>query len=689
MTAMVVQRVVLFNADYEHLRRVLDGSAAPSCVAVLGPGGFQDISGEKVNTVLLALDRNRRHRGEGARSLFLDLEASADKDRELQLLCNDPSLTDSRIFRVVMERFGAIPGAPWAYSLPGAILARFDTTPLLSSIASCRSGLSTGDDLRFLRYAWEIIETGARWRPIVDGGGGTERWWRAPNLLVDGEHDFVRLRCNVNSAGRPRSALRNLEFQGRPGITYLKNAGKTFAGRLLPEGTMFLDTGRSIFPPSEKMLILLGLLNTAHISDLMCRIGGGGSFVNADIERVPVPMQALEAINIGALVTQAVSLRRELVTLDIVPDGGAAETGGLLRQYLSRVRERRGALAADLLDVENRIETAVRQAYGEGADRIAARALGNEPLSSIEELVDDLADSYVLTLLGVRPARGDSRPVRDEDGIIPIVGGTGEEALLQRVRRQIAEDFGAANVNAVERDFQQLCGKSLGEWLASDFFKRHISRFMKRPVAWQFESALAATGSRRRGRATGRKQPAFSCLVAYKRLDRDLIPKLRSQYIGPLRTRLETELAGSELLRERTADQDARRLELKGKLEELKAFDARLERVLALGFASPTLDEIAANEPLDKWTSRGGRARAPETREAFLAQERRYDPDLSDGVRVNVSPLQRAGVLAADVLPAKDIEEAIAARAQWRADERRWCREGKLPRPGWWTEVAT
>jgi hypothetical protein len=52
-------------------------------------------------------------------------------------------------------------------------------------------------------------------------------------------------------------------------------------------------------------------------------------------------------------------------------------------------------------------------------------------------------------------------------------------------------------------------------------------------------------------------------------------------------------------------------------------------------------------------------------------------------------PLQRAGLLASDVLPAKDVEKAIADRAEWRADERRWCREGKLSRPGWWpTNVA-
>jgi hypothetical protein len=41
---------------------------------------------------------------------------------------------------------------------------------------------------------------------------------------------------------------------------------------------------------------------------------------------------------------------------------------------------------------------------------------------------------------------------------------------------------------------------------------------------------------------------------------------------------------------------------------------------------------------------------------------------------VNVAPLQKAGLLAAEVIAKKDLEKAISDRAEWRADERRWCR---------------
>jgi len=301
----------------------------------------------------------------------------------------------------------------------------------------------------------------------------------------------------------------------------------------------------------------------------------------------------------------------------------------------------------------------------------------------------EILSEIVLRLLGhcwppeIEAAR--SPPTwADKSGIIPLTEGTSEPGLIARVRERLAEDFGADRAGVVEREFQEIVGKPLAAWLASDFFKRHISQFRKRPIAWQLAST-ATSNVKRRGRGAGQTAPAFACLIYYHRLNADLLPKLRTQYVGPLRTSLQTELGSLDKLKQRSADQDARRVELERKLSELTAFDARLEQVLTLGFASLTLDTVAAKEPLDKWCSREGRAPASETVEAFLAQERRYDPDLNDGVRVNIAPLQRAGLLTADVLAAKDVEKAIADRAEWRADERRWCRERKLPQPGWWS----
>jgi len=93
---------------------------------------------------------------------------------------------------------------------------------------------------------------------------------------------------------------------------------------------------------------------------------------------------------------------------------------------------------------------------------------------------------------------------------------------------------------------------------------------------------------------------------------------------------------------------------------------------------------LASGALFDEVSGLDGHRAAPATIRDFMQQESFYAPDLNDGVRVNIAPLQRAGILAADVLAAKDLDKAIADRAEWRADERRWVREGKLPQPGWW-----
>jgi hypothetical protein len=95
--------------------------------------------------------------------------------------------------------------------------------------------------------------------------------------------------------------------------------------------------------------------------------------------------------------------------------------------------------------------------------------------------------------------------------------------------------------------------------------------------------------------------------------------------------------------------------------------------------SSPTLPPL-----FDQVSSLDERRAPPKTIAEFIAQESLYAPDINDGVRVNIAPLQKAGILAADVLATKDVDKAIADRAEWRADERRWVREGKLPQPGWW-----
>jgi hypothetical protein len=316
-------------------------------------------------------------------------------------------------------------------------------------------------------------------------------------------------------------------------------------------------------------------------------------------------------------------------------------------------------------------------------------------LPELRRYVEDYFTVMILLLLGhcwpKQVESGEQEPEwADLDGIIPLTDGAGQHTLLDRVRERIAADFGEARIDAIEQEFRQIMGRPLADWLARDFFTHHVSQFKRRPIAWLLESGRAvdtrweATSGRRGRRPTRTRGPAFACLVYYHKLTTDSLTRIKTHYLRPVLQRQEFELAEE---RRRVAEGNvtarASAERLAEIVDELNAFEAALDTVSTKGFWSQNLTRLLDDEESDHWTRRTPKSPMPD-KDAFLRQEQVYDPDLNDGVRVNIAPLQKYGLLATDVLAKKDVDQAIEDRASWRADERRWCREGKLPKPGWW-----
>ena len=157
---------------------------------------------------------------------------------------------------------------------------------------------------------------------------------------------------------------------------------------------------------------------------------------------------------------------------------------------------------------------------------------------------------------------------------------------------------------------------SLDDWLANAFFEYHASVYNGRPIYWHIASAL------------GTSPFAFGALVHYHRFDKNRMAKLRASYVRDTIEELRRD-AGLADKAGRTDD----RVELQAKLEEVQALDKKLQ-LIQEGHHEGAEGGDRDFRILTPWKEPAKRPNG-------------WAPDLDDGVKVNIAPLDRACVLRA------------------------------------------
>ena len=192
----------------------------------------------------------------------------------------------------------------------------------------------------------------------------------------------------------------------------------------------------------------------------------------------------------------------------------------------------------------------------------------------------------------------------DEDGIVCLPAVRGKEAADDRLRAVLVAAYGDEWSPATEQDLLRATHtdgrptESLDDWLRQRFFAEHCRLFRHRPFVWHIWDGLP---------------DGFHALINYHRLagpngeGRGTFEALTFSYLGDW---IERQRAAQ---REEIAGADARlaaALELQG----------QLERILE---GEPPLDLFIRWKPLHR-------------------QPLGWEPDLDDGVRVNIRPFMRA-----------------------------------------------
>jgi hypothetical protein len=190
-------------------------------------------------------------------------------------------------------------------------------------------------------------------------------------------------------------------------------------------------------------------------------------------------------------------------------------------------------------------------------------------------------------------------PREDCGGLVAVPAVAGEKSLADRLRKLLAAAFGANWSDALERrlvaEADQVLDKkvprdgSLEGWLRDRAFRQHCVLFQNRPFLWQIWDGL---------------KDGFSVFVHYHRLDQATLRRLTYTMLG-------------DWLARAKADNNALRFEKGRELQQM------LEKVLE------------GEKPYDifvRWKS---------LRELPIG----WDPDLDDGVRMNIRPFVEARIL--------------------------------------------
>lgn len=186
----------------------------------------------------------------------------------------------------------------------------------------------------------------------------------------------------------------------------------------------------------------------------------------------------------------------------------------------------------------------------------------------------------------------------DEDGIVCIPSVNWEQPAAERLRDYIKEVWQVDwDNNTISNLLRQADSKksNLEQWLREEFFEQHTKLFHNRPFIWNIWD--------------GRKD-GFSALVNYHKLDKAHLQRLIYTYLGDWIRQCELKVRDNEIGAEVL-------------LIAAKKLKEKLELILE---GEPPYDIFIRWKPLEK-------------------QPIGWEPDINDGVRLNIYPFIQAGIL--------------------------------------------
>ncbi len=240
------------------------------------------------------------------------------------------------------------------------------------------------------------------------------------------------------------------------------------------------------------------------------------------------------------------------------------------------------------------------------------------------KLEDELYAQVLALLTGAGTETGEPAAQVTREGFVPLVEIKDHPTIGELVLQRLGDDLDPASQRALDRELASVLGSQDGAegidgWVRRSFFTRHVAETDQHPDVWQVRS----------------RDGTFEALVPAVQCTRDHLDDLRT---GMLHNQID---GLNRLLRNAVQA---------GRSDEVDALDSQVKELRTFDITLGWLYEGHDPEARIRYPWRGDRN-----------QPQGWAPELSEGMRPNLAPLQRLGLLAA---PSSSWDELSALAAE-------------------------
>ncbi|PJM79901.1 BREX-1 system adenine-specific DNA-methyltransferase PglX [Bifidobacterium scaligerum] len=386
-------------------------------------------------------------------------------------------------------------------------------------------------------------------------GGEFRKWYGNQDYILDWDKDGFDLRNFKDSRGNLVPTLRNTQYFFKKSLSWTRISSGDFSIRDYPAGQAFDSTGPSLFSNESDSIPLLGILNSAVCSTLLSSISPTLDYRLTSLGRLPIREVANE--NYLEVVKQLVSVSQsdwnscetswdfaglEVLKTDNLSLSQPSADSSLFRgsQGLSLAEripayiEHCKVIAEEQRQREVKNNELVADAYGVRSEvlcdvpieRVSLKRNPafaypkNTPAERDELMTRDIVKEiisyavgcmfgrYSLDKLGlILASQGETiddyhaqipNPTFEPnaDNVIPVTDDEWfEDDIVARFRTFLAAACGEQHVNENVAYIEEVLGKPLRKYFASDFYDDHVKMYKSRPIYWMYSSRTDKKGT--------------------------------------------------------------------------------------------------------------------------------------------------------------------------------------------------